>query len=68
MALASTSVRRPSRLVIAGTALSAALLLAACTDAGQSTAPSESTAASAAESMAPSEAEPSAAESKADDA
>lgn len=73
MALVPASKRRPSRLVIAGTALSATLLLAACTDAGTSVAPSESTAASAAESMEASEpaesmaaSEP--AESMADDA
>jgi predicted lipoprotein with Yx(FWY)xxD motif len=67
MALVTAPVRRPSRLVIAGTALTAALLLAACTDAGTSVAPSESAAASAAESMAESMA-PSAAESMGDDA
>ena len=69
MALATASVRRPSRLVIAGTALSAALVLAACTEAAQSTAPSESTAASAAESTAAeSMAASEPAESMADDA
>ncbi|HEY7331578.1 MAG TPA: hypothetical protein VH859_01320 [Candidatus Limnocylindria bacterium] len=71
MAHASASIRRPSRLAIAGTGLSVMLLLAACTDAGTSVAPSESTAASAAESMAESmapSAEESAAESMAADA
>ena len=63
MALVPASLRRPSRFVIAGTALSAALLLAACTDAGTSVAPSESAAASVAESMAASEPAESMAES-----
>jgi predicted lipoprotein with Yx(FWY)xxD motif len=73
MALDPASVRRPSRLVIAGIGLSVMLLLAACTEAAQSTAPSESAAASMAESMAESEpaesmAESEPAESMADDA
>jgi predicted lipoprotein with Yx(FWY)xxD motif len=53
---------------MAGTALSAVLLLAACTDAGTSVAPSESAATSAAESMAASEPAESMAESMAPEA
>jgi predicted lipoprotein with Yx(FWY)xxD motif len=53
---------------MAGTALSAVLLLAACTDAGTSVAPSESAANSAAESMAASEPAESMAESMAPEA
>ena len=67
MALVLASARRPSRLGIAAMAVSAALLLAACTSTGTSVEPSASTPASEAESMAESMA-PSTAESMAGDA
>jgi predicted lipoprotein with Yx(FWY)xxD motif len=68
MAFDPASVRRPSRLVLAATALSLSALVAACTTAADSVAPSASTAASEAESMAPSEAESMAPSEAADEA